>query len=65
MLKQSWGKDALALGDRVAYTWCPDGLLQSALMEAIGKALRDDITVRNWGTTLKLNALTASSSSPA
>jgi len=57
MLRQGWGRDALALGARVAYTWCPDGQLQSPLMEAIGKAMRDDITVRNWGTTLKLQLL--------
>jgi uncharacterized protein (DUF1697 family) len=57
MLKQAWGADLLALGERAAYTWCPDGMAQSPLMEAIGKAMRDDITVRNWGTTLKLRAL--------
>lgn len=57
MRKQAWGTDELALGDGVIYTWCPDGLLESALMEAIGKALRDDITVRNWATTVKLDAL--------
>jgi uncharacterized protein (DUF1697 family) len=57
MLKQAWGADVLALGERAAYTWCPDGMAQSPLMEAIGKAMRDDITVRNWGTTTKLSAL--------
>jgi uncharacterized protein (DUF1697 family) len=57
MLEKSWGRDVLALGERVAYTWCPDGQLQSALMDAMGKAMRDEITVRNWGTTLKLQLL--------
>lgn len=57
MRKQSWGRDEVALGGRVIYTWCPDGLLESKLMEAIGKAMRDDITVRNWATTLKIQDL--------
>src|SRR2546422_5461791 len=31
LLKQDWGKEALAIGTRVAYLWCPDGQLASRL----------------------------------
>src|SRR5258706_6347848 len=54
MLKQEWGKGALALGARAAYLWCPDGLLASPLAEAVGRALRDAVTTRNWATLTKL-----------
>lgn len=57
MLKEDWKPDVLALGKRVVYMWCPDGLLESRLVESIGRVLRDSTTIRNWATTLKLNAL--------
>jgi len=57
MLKQDWGKGSLALGARVAYLWCPDGLLASPLAAAVGRALGDAVTTRNWTTVIKLHAL--------
>lgn len=55
--KQDWAPEVLALGTRVAYLWCPEGLLASRLPEAVGKALRDGVTTRNWATVMKLQAL--------
>lgn len=52
-----WKPDVLALGRRVAYLWCPNGQMESRLSEAVGKALGDRVTVRNWSTTTKLLAL--------
>jgi uncharacterized protein (DUF1697 family) len=49
-----WHPDIFALGARVAYMWCPSGALQSKLNEAVNKALKDAVTVRNWATVLKL-----------
>lgn len=58
LLKEDWTPDALAVGERVAYTWCSQGILASRLLETLGRALRDGITSRNWTTMLKLHALT-------
>jgi len=55
--KQTWGDDVLALGPRVAYVWCPGGMLESPLAAAVGRALGDGVTTRNWGTMIKLQAL--------
>jgi uncharacterized protein (DUF1697 family) len=57
LTKQDWAPEVLALGPRVAYIWCPDGLLAGKLPEAVGKALGDAVTTRNWATVIKLQAL--------
>jgi uncharacterized protein (DUF1697 family) len=57
LLDQDWGTERLALAGRMAYVWCPDGVLQSRLPDATGKVLRDGATSRNWATMLKLHAL--------
>ena len=54
---QDWSPEVLALGDRVAYLWCPDSILESPLAAAVGRALKDGVTSRNWATVLKLHAL--------
>ena len=57
--KQTWKPDALALGERVVYVWCADGILASKLYEAVMRSLGDAMTARNWATILKLQALVA------
>ena len=52
-----WGGEGLALGERAAYVWCPEGILDSAAAKAIGKLLGDGTTSRNWNTLVKLRAL--------
>ena len=59
LLLQDWAPDALALGDRVAYMWCADGVLASALSQAVGRALGEAVTARNWSTIGKLKLLCA------
>jgi len=59
LTKQDWAPETLALGPRVAYQWCPKGLLESHLPEAVGRALGDGVTTRNWATITKLHALAA------
>lgn len=54
LAEQRWGKEGLVLGKGVVYTWCPDGILESAANQAIARALKDGITSRNWATVLKL-----------
>jgi len=52
-----WKPDALALGERAAYVWCPGGVLESAAAATVGKLLGDHTTSRNWNTLTKLHAL--------
>jgi uncharacterized protein (DUF1697 family) len=54
---RDWQPGAAALGERAAYVWCPDGILDSAAAAALGKQLGDATTSRNWATLLKLHAL--------
>ena len=57
--ERAWTPGQLALGARCAYLWCPEGVLESELAVAAGKALGDAVTMRNWSTILKLHALAA------
>jgi uncharacterized protein (DUF1697 family) len=57
LTRQDWTPDRLALGARVAYLWCAEGLLDSRLAQAVGRALGDAVTTRNWTTMTKLQAL--------
>lgn len=59
LLAEDWAPQALALGARVAYLWCPEGVLASRLPEAVGRLLGDAVTTRNWATVLKLHTLAA------
>ncbi|MCC2956655.1 DUF1697 domain-containing protein [Massilia sp. IC2-477] len=56
---QDWGGERLAVGERAAYVWCPEGILDSAPAKSLGKLLGDGTTSRNWNTMLKLQALCA------
>lgn len=60
MLAEDWGPDHFAVGTRVAYLWCEGGILESRLPAALGKALRDGVTSRNWATWQKLQAMVQS-----
>ena len=59
LLDRDWAPDALAVRGRAAYMWCPDGFLDSPLPVAVGRALRDQVTTRNWATLTKLEAMLA------
>lgn len=56
---RDWAPGALAIGERAAYVWCPEGVLDSAVASAVGKLLGDATTARNWNTLGKLHALCA------
>ena len=58
-LSRDWAPEALAVGPRVAYFWCPDGFHDSPVAEAVRQALGDSVTMRNWATVRKLVALSA------
>jgi len=60
LTKRDWSPEAFALGSRVAYLWCPDGVIKSTLSAAVNKELGAAVTARNWNTTTKLLALAES-----
>jgi uncharacterized protein (DUF1697 family) len=55
--ERDFGADRLAVGQRAAYVWCPNGVLDSPAAAAVGKQLGDKTTSRNWNTLSKLHAL--------
>ncbi len=57
LCRQDWQPGAVALGARAVYVWCPEGILDSAAAQALGKQLGDATTSRNWSTLSKLHAL--------
>jgi uncharacterized protein (DUF1697 family) len=57
LARQDWAPDAFALGKRVAYLWCADGILVSKLLAPFNRATGDGATTRNWTTMVKLRAL--------
>jgi len=57
LLKQDWTPDALAIGGRVTYVWCPAGMLESRLVTAVARLLGDAATTRNWATIMKIHTL--------
>jgi uncharacterized protein (DUF1697 family) len=59
LAKQDWAPEALAVGARVAYLWCPDGIIASRVAKAVGHVLGDAVTMRNWATCTKLIDLSA------
>jgi uncharacterized protein (DUF1697 family) len=52
-----WGREQLACGPSAGYAWCPDGISAGTLFPAVNKALGDGVTVRNWATMLKVQAI--------
>lgn len=57
LLRQDWAPEALAVGARVAYVWCPEGQLDSRVFASVSRELGDAVTSRNWATMTKLYAL--------
>jgi uncharacterized protein (DUF1697 family) len=61
LARQRWRDgERLALGERVCYLWCPDGVAKSRVLEEVEKALDGAITSRNWATIQKLHGLVQS-----
>jgi uncharacterized protein (DUF1697 family) len=54
---QDWTPEAIAVGARAAYLWCPDGVLGGRLGGEVDRLLRDSVTTRNWNTITTLRDL--------
>ncbi len=54
---EDFAPELLAVTAAEVHAWCPNGLMESRLMKAIGKAkLAGTMTNRNWATVLKIAA---------
>lgn len=56
---EDWSPEAIAIGPRVAYLWCANGVIDSRVAKALGKRVKDGMTARNWSTMCKLAAMAA------
>ena len=56
LMSEDWTPEALARGRVAAYMWCPAGVLASRLPEAVGRALGESTTTRNWRTVTRIQA---------
>ena len=56
LTREAWKPEGLVLGRRVAFAWCPQGIIESRVAGALGRILGDAVTVRNWATLNKLHA---------
>ena len=57
LLEERWAPEALALGPRVAWLWCAEGIVDSALWAAANRSLENAATSRNLATMKKLLAM--------
>jgi len=57
LTKQEWTPEIIALDNRVAYLWCPGGVLASPLAIAVNGVLGENVTTRNWTTMLKIDQM--------
>jgi uncharacterized protein (DUF1697 family) len=57
LARKDWKPEALGVGTRAAYVWCPKSMLDSPLFAAVTRLLGDRATTRNWATVTKLHAL--------
>lgn len=57
LLDKKWSPEEFAVGRRVAYLWCANGVARSPLWAAADRALKHTGTVRNINTLSKAVAL--------
>ena len=51
---RDWSPEALHVGTRAAYLWCPEGVVDARVVDASWRVLGEGTTTRNWATVLKL-----------
>jgi uncharacterized protein (DUF1697 family) len=57
LVRETWTPESFALGARAAYFYCPDGMMESRIPDAVARAMGDAVTTRNWATVQKLMAM--------
>ena len=63
LLAQDWAPDLLALGERVAYLWCPQGTVGRPVVQAIDRVVGDAVTSRTMSTVIRIHGLLENQSS--
>jgi uncharacterized protein (DUF1697 family) len=63
LVKKGWAPEVLAVGSRVAYVWCANGVAKSQLWAAVDRAFEGRGTARNIATLTKAVALIEGSAS--
>jgi uncharacterized protein (DUF1697 family) len=56
-MTQTWDPEAVAVSHRFAWVWSPNGTLESKVLSVVNKVLKDAVTVRNFATMMKLDAM--------
>ncbi len=56
-MSQTWDPEAISVSQRFAWVWSPNGVLESKVLGTVNKVLKDAVTVRNFATMLKLDAM--------
>ena len=57
LAQEVWSPEAMAAGDRLVWVWSPKGVLESKVLAALNRLLKDSVTVRNLATMIKLDAM--------
>ena len=57
LARRDWAPEALGIGKRAVYVWCPKSMLESPLFAEVTRLLGDGATTRNWATITKIHAL--------
>ena len=57
LARRDWAPEALGIGKRAVYVWCPKSMLESPLFAEVTRLLGDGATTRNWATITKIQAL--------
>ena len=52
LLTKRWNPEAIALGKKVVYLWCPHGIIDSPMMAEVNRAIGDAGTARNLATMM-------------
>ncbi|HEY5706672.1 MAG TPA: DUF1697 domain-containing protein, partial [Terrimicrobiaceae bacterium] len=48
LAEATWFPEELAVGENAAYMWCPGGIIESKVAQAVSRALGENATARNW-----------------
>jgi uncharacterized protein (DUF1697 family) len=62
LAERDWSPEALAIGCRVAYLWCSDGVTAGRVSTEVERAVGGAVTARNWTTTTRLLEMVRTSS---
>ena len=57
LTRRDWSPEMIAVGTHAAYLWCPGGITESDVNDAVNEIVEGRATARNWTTVVKLDRL--------